>query len=190
MPSCLPPTILLRRAVLALLMAATPALAQDGAAPQRPLNSVEQTWLAEHNFERDTMGLPPLRWNPSLARDARVWAEDLAARRAFHHSPDLLRIRQGENLWRGTAQRYEAWQMIDGFLDERRHFRPGIFPDVSATGRWSDVGHYTQIIWPETQEVGCAIAANARDEVLVCRYWPAGNVLGYRLDPIQRLTRR
>lgn len=174
----------------ALLMAGAPALPQTDRIDQRQLLAAEQAWLAEHNFERDAVGLTPLRWNPALASDARVWAEDLAARRAFHHSPDLLRIRQGENLWRGPARRYEPWQMIDLFLAERRHFRPGIFPDVSATGRWSDVGHYTQIIWPETEEVGCALAANARDEVLVCRYWPAGNVLGYRLDPIQRLTRR
>jgi Cysteine-rich secretory protein family len=182
--------MLVQYAVVALLMAVTPALAQDDAAPQRPLVPAEQAWLAEHNVERDALGLVPLRWNPALARDARGWAEDLAARRAFHHSPDLLRIGQGENLWRGSARRYEPWQMIDLFLAERRDFRPGIFPDVSATGRWSDVGHYTQIIWPETQEVGCALAANTRDEVLVCRYWPAGNVLGYRLDPVQRLTRR
>jgi hypothetical protein len=181
----------LSRLVCALLLSTSaPAFAQDRSGDPRPLTSTEQTWLAEHNFERDAVGLPPLRWNPSLASDARGWAEDLAARRAFHHSPDLLRIRQGENLWRGSARRYEAWQMIDGFLAERRHFRPGTFPDVSATGRWSDVGHYTQIIWPETREVGCALAANTRDEVLVCRYWPAGNVLGYRLEPVQRLTRR
>jgi hypothetical protein len=31
---------------------------------------------------------------------------------------------------------------------------------------------------------------NARHEVLVCRYWPAGNVIGYRLDPAARLSRR
>jgi uncharacterized protein YkwD len=182
--------LLARLSGAVLLMAAAPAFPQDRAADQRALAPTEQTWLAEHNAERDALGLAPLRWNPALARDARVWAEDLAARRAFHHAPDLLRIGQGENLWRGTARRYQAWQMIDLFLAERRDFRPGIFPDVSATGRWSDVGHYTQIIWPETQEVGCALAANARDEVLVCRYWPAGNVLGYRLDPGRHLTRR
>ncbi|PKP92679.1 MAG: SCP-like extracellular, partial [Alphaproteobacteria bacterium HGW-Alphaproteobacteria-15] len=48
----------------------------------------------------------------------------------------------------------------------------------------------TQIIWPETQEVGCATARNHRHEVLVCRYWPAGNVTGRRLDPAERLSRR
>jgi hypothetical protein len=56
-------------------------------------------------------------------------------------------------------------------------FRAGRFPDVSATGNWADVGHYTQIIWPTTQRVGCSISRSVKDEVLVCRYWPAGNVV-------------
>lgn len=174
----------------ALLMTAAPALSQVRSADQRPLFPAEQEWLSEHNRARREVGLEPLRWNHDLRRDALVWAENLAARRAFQHDPDLLRRKQGENLWKGTRDTYAPWQMIDLFVAEKRMFRPGVFPDVSRTGRWADVGHYTQIIWPETQEVGCATAVNARHEVLVCRYWPAGNQIGYRLDPAQRLTRR
>lgn len=171
---------------LALLMAATPALPQA----HHRLPPHEQEWLAAHNAARADVGAPPLAWNDRLARDAEDWAIDLADRRAFQHDPDLVRKGQGENLWRGTRARYSPAQMIGYFVAERRDFRPGTFPNVSTTGRWSDVGHYTQIIWPETQQVGCAVASNRRDEVLVCRYWPAGNVMGYRLDPAERLTRR
>ncbi|MFM7376854.1 MAG: CAP domain-containing protein [Erythrobacter sp.] len=181
----------LSRLLCAVLLAtAAPSLGQERATDQRPLFPAEQEWLAEHNEARAAVGLPPLRWSHDLRRDAKGWAANLAARRAFHHSPDLLRIGQGENLWMGTRERYSPSQMIGGFLAERAAFRPGTFPDVSLTGRWSDVGHYTQIIWPETQEVGCATALNASHEVLVCRYWPAGNVMGYRLEPQTRLTRR
>lgn len=183
-------TLLARLLGAALLMTAAPALPQDRAADQRPLFPAEQEWLAEHNAERKELGLEPLRWSHSLRRDAQGWANELAARGQFRHSPDLLAIGQGENLWRGDVGRHAPWEMIDLFLAERRIFRPGVFPDVSTTGRWSDVGHYTQIIWPETREVGCATAVNARHEVLVCRYWPAGNVMGYRLDPGRHLTRR
>lgn len=181
----------LSRLLFALLLAAAaPALAEERPADQRPLFPAEQEWLAEHNEARAAVGLPPLRWSHDLRRDARDWAEDLARRRAFQHSPDQLRQGQGENLWMGTRERFAPSQMIGGFLAERAAFRPGVFPDVSRTGQWSDVGHYTQIIWPETEEVGCATALNASHEVLVCRYWPAGNVMGYRLDPQTRLTRR
>lgn len=175
-----------RLAALALLMTATPALPQE----RGYLLPREQEWLSEHNAARAEVGEGALRWSPALARDAQVWAESLAARRAFHHDPSLLERGQGENLWKGTRDTYAPWQMIDLFIAEERDFRPGTFPDISATGQWKDVGHYTQIIWPDTQQVGCATAVNARHEVLVCRYWPAGNVIGTRLDPVRRVTRR
>ena len=68
--------------------------------------------------------------------------------------------------------------MIGSWTDERRDFRRGRFPDTSRTGRWSDVGHYTAIVWPTTSRVGCAIGRSAQWDVLVCRYSPAGNVEG------------
>ena len=80
--------------------------------------------------------------------------------------------------------------MIGFFVEEKRHFRPGNFPEVSRTGQWSDVGHYTQVIWPGTRELGCAIARTRSDEVLVCRYWPAGNVWGERIETSNRTARR
>jgi hypothetical protein len=49
---------------------------------------------------------------------------------------------------------------------------------VSRTGNWSDVGHYTQIVWPASQRVGCATASNRANDYLVCRYLPAGNIVG------------
>jgi len=47
-----------------------------------------QRLLATHNAERAAIGVPPLAWNASLAADARVWADELAATGRFEHSPD------------------------------------------------------------------------------------------------------
>jgi hypothetical protein len=65
--------------------------------------------------------------------------------------------------------------MMAGFLHEERAFRPGLFPMVSATGNWSDVAHFTQMIWPTTTVIGCGLASNAWSDFLVCRYAPPGN---------------
>lgn len=146
--------------------------------------------LDAHNLARDDVDLPPLRWSPALARDAESWADHLGRRNLFDHASPDVRKGQGENLWRGTRDRWSPWEMIDFFVDEKRHFRPGNFPDISRTGNWGDVGHYSQIIWPETREVGCAIVRTASDEVLVCRYWPAGNIWGQRIDPREHVARR
>jgi hypothetical protein len=62
-----------------------------------------------------------------------------------------------------------------GRLYARRHG-----DDVSTSGQWEDVGHYTQVIWRDTTQVGCALVtvASGEDEILVCRYLDGGNVTG------------
>jgi hypothetical protein len=34
------------------------------------------------------------------------------------------------------------------------------------------------MVWPTTTRVGCAVASNAANDFLVCRYSPAGNIDG------------
>lgn len=175
-----------RLAALTAVMAATPAQPQE----QRAHDAATREMLAAHNLAREDAGVPPLAWSDRLARDARGWARHLARTNAYEHASPDQRRGQGENLWRGPGGYWSPWQMVGFFVEEKRHFRPGNFPEVSRTGSWSDVGHYTQIIWPETREVGCAIARADGDEVLVCRYWPAGNIWGQRIDPRGALARR
>lgn len=131
--------------------------------------------LARHNAARAEKGVKPLGWSEALAADAARYAQELAATRTFDHADQSG---QGENLFMGTRGAYRYAEMAQAWIDERAHYRPGQFPQVTRTGNWSDVGHYTQIVWPDTSEVGCAVASNAEDDYLVCRYFPAGNVVG------------
>lgn len=144
----------------------------------QPGKSEAERLLAIHNAERARLGLPELRWNAALARDANAYARVLLDRGALQHSSITDRNGHGENLWMGTAGVWNPDAMIGMFLDERRYYRHAAFPDVSLTGNWSDVGHYTQVVWKDTREVGCAIDSGKGMDVLVCRYSPAGNVLG------------
>ena len=50
----------------------------------------------------------------------------------------------------GTRGAYELEEMAGGWAAEKSLFRPGIFPAVSSSGQWSDVAHYTQMIWKGT----------------------------------------
>jgi hypothetical protein len=138
--------------------------------------------LADHNAERQRKGALPLEWSPQLAQEAQSWADRLAHDDRMYHSDRAVRRGAGENLWSGTSGYYNADDMFGTFLGERKAYKPGTFPDVSKTGRWQDVGHYSQVIWPGTQQVGCAIAHNKARDFLVCRYWPAGNVFGHAVN--------
>ncbi|MDJ0644313.1 MAG: CAP domain-containing protein [Erythrobacter sp.] len=153
-------------------------------------DTAEAVWLAAHNAERAEFGSRPLEWNGELAQDARRWARKLAREGRIRHAPIDAREGQGENLWMGTRGYFRPEQMIDSFASEKRHFRSGTFPQVSSTGNWADVGHYTQIVWRDTRKVGCALEQGRQFDVLVCRYWPAGNVIGTRIAPQAQLASR
>lgn len=137
--------------------------------------------LAAHNRDRAAVGVAPLIWDHALASAAAAFARQLAAHGALRHSPREARLGQGENLWTGSKGGFPPQAMVANWVSEKARFRPGTFPAVSRTGNWADVGHYSQMIWPTTTRLGCAIASSPRYDVLVCRYAPAGNVDGRRV---------
>ena len=138
----------------------------------------DQRVLAAHNRERKGLGLVPLSWNAGLARSARRWADHLATTGRFEHAPESNANPQGENLWAGTKGYYSPEAMVDAWIREKKYFRAGTFPDNSTTGRVEDVGHYTQVVWRATTQVGCAESRSRREDILVCRYAEAGNYRG------------
>jgi len=161
------------RRLSALIILATAATAT--AAARAPDTDFAARILAVHNKERAALGLPPLTWNESLVPGARDWAEHLARLGRLEHSGGEA---YGENLWIGTAGAYALEQMPGDWAAEKRDFKPGVFPDLSRSGNWHAVGHYTQMIWRRTTSVGCALASSAAWDVLVCRYDPPGNWVG------------
>ena len=146
-------------------------------APQ-DLSRFEARLLAVHNRERGAVGAPPLAWDSGLAAAAANYGPALERLGKLAHSEPATRPGQGENLWMGTRDAYSLEEMVGSWADERRLFRPGRFPEVSASGHWSDVGHYTQMIWRTTSRVGCALHRGREWDFLICRYSPPGNVVG------------
>jgi hypothetical protein len=142
---------------------------------QGVFNDMENEILVAHNSYREEVDVPPLTWSDDLASHAQEWADYLAflGGEKLEHSEDTG---EGENLWRGTSGHYTYTQMVDKWGKEKENFVEGTFPDVSSNGK--KVGHYTQIVWRNTKEVGCAIASAGNNDILVCRYSPQGNIKG------------
>lgn len=166
------------RSILPLTLLACSPLLMGGTVQRADFN---QRLLAAHNAERLRMGVPTLNWNAELAADAQVWADELAATGRFEHSPDEPgKPLQGENLWAGTPRAFSPEAMVGLWRAEKSDYRPGTFPNVSRSGDVERVGHYTQLIWRASRQVGCATAVGRDEEFLVCRYSEAGNVIGQR----------
>jgi hypothetical protein len=166
----------MRRAVLPAAAAVLLSIPAQAPAQGR-LDNFDTRILATHNAERARLGIRPLTWSAALAADAQRWARHLSTLPVLEHDSSL--DIQGENLWRGSKNAYSPEDMVTLWIDERAAFRNGVFPDVSTSGQWEDVGHYTQVIWRQTAMVGCALtAAGGEDEVLVCRYQEGGNFEG------------
>ena len=162
-------------ALLTTLLAVSPTPAV--AAPEGATGELAQRLLDAHNRERAMVGAPPLQWDSTLAAHAASYGPVLASLRHLVHSPREGRPGERENLamaWHGTMS---PEQLVSMWTSEKRLLQPGLFPAVSRTGQWEDVAHYTQMVWPTTTRVGCAIFAVDWD-YLVCRYSPPGNIDG------------
>ena len=142
---------------------------------------LQRVMLDGHNRARGAVGVASLTWSAPLAASAKGYADTMARTGRFEHAKQSMGMdRQGENLWTGTRGAYRFDEMIGHWVAEKRDFVNLPVPQSSRTGRWEDVGHYTQIVWRGTTAVGCAMASNATDDYLVCRYSPPGNVFGER----------
>ena len=164
-------SLLIKASFAAALAISTPVAAQPLVASEFPARI-----LAAHNVERAALGLPLLVWDNDLGNAAATYAAQMATTGIFQHSDRSTRRGIGENLWYGTHGAYSVEQMVSGWASEKQMFAPGIFPNVSRTGNWMDVAHYTQMIWPSTQRIGCALASTRSMDYLVCRYSPNGNI--------------
>jgi hypothetical protein len=139
-----------------------------------PPDDQSQRMLAAHNRARAEAGVPPLIWDRELAAGAASYATQMSSVGRVH-APRAGRKCVRENLLQSLPGGRSPEEMVGVWISEKRYFVPGIFPNVSSTGNWSNVGHYTQVIWRSTTHIGCAVHSDSRYDWTVCRYSPPGN---------------
>jgi pathogenesis-related protein 1 len=127
--------------------------------------------LAEHNKYRAEVGVPPLVWSDAMAQEAYKWAKSLKKDRCgFYHSKNKF----GENLWKGTTGYYSIIDVIGSWGGEKKDYN---YAKNSCKGV---CGHYTQMVWKNTTEVGCAAIECNGMTLWVCNYNPPGNYKGQK----------
>lgn len=153
----------------------------DNGAEGDDLGALDQALLDAHNAARaaasptPSPALSPVTWSTSLASTAQDWAE----RCVFEHSEGNL----GENLAVFSPRDVDAntgAEVVELWASEVADYNYG--GNSCAAG--AQCGHYTQLVWRDTERVGCGVAEcdNIPDfgpgTLWVCNYDPAGNYVG------------
>jgi pathogenesis-related protein 1 len=143
------------------------ALPASGATP------FAREMLEAQNAVRSRAGVPPLEWSDRLAGVAQTWARRLLKTGKFRHTAHSP---YGENLFEIRGASAKPSRVVDNWASEAADY------DYARNTCRHVCGHYTQIVWRDTKQVGCGVArgrARAR-EVWVCEYDPPGNWVGQR----------
>jgi pathogenesis-related protein 1 len=142
---------------------------------------LDQAFLDRHNYWREQVKVPPLKYSEALEQTARKWGKQLAREGcAFYHSD----TKNGENLWMGTKGYFSPEEMVDGWASERLDYN--LKRNECDPGKVC--GHYTQMIWKTTESVGCALVDCDKEQVLVCHYDPPGNYVG--IHPLEGVPQK
>ena len=141
--------------------------------------------LQVHNDARKEVGVSELSWSNSLAEDALLWAKNLALKDEMYHSSNESRPGQGENLsysYRSsngnpTFSETPGKDASSAWYNEIKDYT---YAEIGSSKNANVViGHYTQMIWNTTTEVGMARAVSTSGSVyVVARYSPQGNWIG------------
>jgi uncharacterized protein YkwD len=135
----------------------------------RPSDSNLAAVLDRHNKYRCMHGVPALKWNEALARNAKSWAQQTGGQ--MKHSSFQSRkgiggfSYLGENLALGAT----GTRGVDMWYDEIKLTSGGKVSSFS-----SGTGHYTQVVWKATTDLGCAVYGR----LLNCQYGIGGNMAG------------
>ena len=151
--------------------------------------SLAGTTAAQNNVRANASPTPvpsldPFCWSDAAAANAQAWADGCA----YGHNPNLGTVGFGENIY---AAAYTGSPP------------PGWNPPVDAVASWASeaidydystnscslvCGHYTQLVWRDSQAVGCGIKVCTTNSpfgpsfptwtFVVCDYDPPGNFAG------------
>jgi len=144
-----------------------------------------------HNNLRATYSLPPMQWSEHLSSYATQWVNHLAATKncAMVHRPNYgnsaFKQVYGENLFWASPEVFSDGEVILQDIDTNNVFQAWAeeenFYDYQTNSclPGKDCGHFTQIVWHETQKVGCAMAiCPDMSQIWACNYSPRGNYIG------------
>ncbi|XP_035684238.1 uncharacterized protein LOC118421183 [Branchiostoma floridae] len=129
--------------------------------------------LSAQNDYRQKHGAPPLKMSAKLCKHAQQWADHLVKSNTLQHSGNHD---YGENIgmkWSSDNKPVSGASIADMWYSEIEKY------DFRKGGHQPGTGHFTQVVWKESQEFGVGVATDGRGKTIVVgNYYPPGNMLG------------
>jgi Cysteine-rich secretory protein family len=122
--------------------------------------------------------MSPLAWDATIASGAQTWADGCS-----HTHSGAAGL--GENLYYSAGSVPTPADAVASWESESTAYTYAAIGDPVNT--FSDIGHYTQLVWANTTQIGCGVTHCTTNtpfpgfpewDFIVCRYSPPGNFTG------------
>ena len=142
--------------------------------------------VALHNKYRAEVGVPPVTWSNTVQESSEKWAlhlaedEGLRMVHAGSKNPYGENLSGGPGVWSTDKDARTALQYaVTSFGNEKHDYKD---MPITVDSHFYQYGHYTQMVWRTTTEIGCGVAKreDIPGYIAVCRYNPRGNMIGQK----------
>ncbi|KAK0669270.1 CAP domain-containing protein [Cercophora samala] len=176
--------------------APAPAPAPVKAESPAGANEYQKAVLESHNVHRFNHSAGALEWGQQYADSAKILAE----RCKFEHDTSINGGGYGQNLamWAGSEKVEQvdragaaARAISNGWYNNELELFPAseygrANPSAQAQATFSQWGHFSQLVWKDSKQVGCFTALCPAGTIVkdmmslytVCNYFPVGNMGG------------
>lgn len=166
---------------------------------KRGLSSYEKIQLVDaHNQKRKEIAkglksphpsasnMVKLTWNEEASAIAQLWADQCK----YEHDKirDTVKpklVKNGQNIYMmmttSSSSQIDVGKAVDEWFNEIKDYPANGVDSLQKTKKVT--GHYTQVVWAETTQVGCGYIQHHKKQggrlwhrhILVCNYAPTGN---------------
>ncbi|XP_058751594.1 pathogenesis-related protein 1-like, partial [Vicia villosa] len=125
-------------------------------------------YVNPHNVARSEVGVPNIVWNENVVAFAQAYANQHKDCQLIHSGGGGL---YGENLATSTGGKFNGTRAVNLWVKEKPYYD---YNSNSCVG--GRCGHYTQVIWRNSTNLGCAkVRCENGGTFVTCNYYPPGN---------------
>ncbi|XP_065157178.1 uncharacterized protein [Atheta coriaria] len=151
----------------------------------KTLEQFQTECLQDHNMYRRRHGVTPLKLNKQMCKSCLDHATFLLKKNNLQHSSNK---KYGENIYFISSPSLNPNTDIKGSEPVDMWYREVKKHDFTKEPTLLSTGHFTQVVWKESQELGVAFVAAKGKLVVVAQYYPPGNIIGSFVENVPPLV--